>query len=457
MKSGFVLTYVPTPTAISVLTVALSTNPGRQCGDGTKYLSVWGRLGVLFAHRLRLLARARFVLGPSPADTRQSLVALGLGTMTSLVAGVALGLMTDTLSEMPGLLLLVPAAIGMRGNIFGALGSRLSTSIHMGTFGLSRRVDTVVGQNILASMVLTLSVSLGLAGLAKLVAVAFSLPGSISFWELVLISVVGGVMSSLVVLVATLGLAAGSTRFGWDLDNVAAPLVSAIGDVIGLPSLWLATLLVISSSASMAMGSVLTFLCLASLVVTMRSGLVDLMIIVRESLPILMVAGLVSLVAGIVIEKRLDSFMAFPALLVLLPGFLSSAGALGGTLSSRLATKLHLGLAEPSAVPSMSSRLDISLIVILSVPVFLGNALVAELAAGLLGVRSPGLSNMVGVAVFGGMLAMVFVVLIAYYGTLVAVRLGVDPDSYGIPLVSSSVDLVGAFAVILVVVALGIT
>ncbi|MGK2957056.1 MAG: magnesium transporter [Acidimicrobiales bacterium] len=418
---------------------------------------VWGRLGVLFARRLRLLARARFVLGPSPADTRQSLVALGLGTMTSLVAGVALGLMTDTLSEMPGLLLLVPAAIGMRGNIFGALGSRLSTSIHMGTFGLSRRVDTVVGQNILASMVLTLSVSLSLAGLAKLVAVAFSLPGSISFWELVLISVVGGVISSLVVLVATLGLAAGSTRFGWDLDNVAAPLVSAIGDVIGLPSLWLATLLVISSSASMAMGLVLTFICLAALIMTMRSGLVDLIVIVRESLPILMVAGMVSLVAGIVIEKRLDSFTAFPALLVLLPGFLSSAGALGGTLSSRLATKLHLGLAEPSAVPSMASRLDISLIAILSVPVFLGNALVAELAAGLLGVRSPGLSNMVGVAMFGGMLAMVFVVFIAYYGTLVAVRLGVDPDNYGIPLVSSSVDLVGAFAIILVVVALGIT
>ncbi|MGC1512592.1 MAG: magnesium transporter [Acidimicrobiales bacterium] len=407
--------------------------------------------------RLRLLARARFVLGPSPADTRQSLVALGLGTMTSLAAGIALGLITDTLKDMPGLLVLVPAAIGMRGNIFGALGSRLSTSIHMGTFGLSRRIDTVVGQNILASMVLTLSVSLALAGLAKLVAVAFSLTGSISFWDLVVISVVGGVISSLVVLVATLALAAGSTRFGWDLDNVAAPMVSAIGDVIGLPSLWLATLVVGSSGVTTAAGVVLTVACLVVLVGALRSGLIDLVHIVRESLPILLVAGIVSLVAGVVVEKRLDSFTQFPALLVLLPGFLSSAGALGGTLSSRLATKVHLGLAEVSAIPSKAARLDIGLIVFLALPVFLGNALVAEFAAGLLDVRSPGLADMVAAALLGGMPAMVFVVVIAYYGTLAAVRLGVDPDSYGIPLVSSSVDLVGAFALILVVVALGIT
>ena len=40
---------------------------------------------------------------------------------------------------LPGLIVLVPAAIGMRGNVFGALGSRLGTQIHAGTFRLSRR------------------------------------------------------------------------------------------------------------------------------------------------------------------------------------------------------------------------------------------------------------------------------------------------------------------------------
>ena len=48
------------------------------------------------------------------------------------------------------------------------------------------------------------------------------------------------------------------------------------------------------------------------------------------------------------------------------------------------------------------------------------------------------------------------VVVIAYYGTLAAVRFGVDPDTYGIPMVTSSLDLVGAFTLILAVVLVGV-
>ena len=40
----------------------------------------------------------------------------------------------------------MPAAIGMRGNVFGALGSRLGTAVHTGTFRMSARRDTLVQQ-----------------------------------------------------------------------------------------------------------------------------------------------------------------------------------------------------------------------------------------------------------------------------------------------------------------------
>src|SRR5437868_7360263 len=120
---------------------------------------------------------ARFVafLRADAAGVRAGFVALLLSSGGDLIAGITLGSITGTLKELPGLLVLVPAAIGMRGNIFGALGSRLGTQIHTGTFRLSRRPDTVVGQNILASLTLTLSISLALAVLAKVVAVGFGL------------------------------------------------------------------------------------------------------------------------------------------------------------------------------------------------------------------------------------------------------------------------------------------
>ena len=57
----------------------------------------------------------------------------------------------------------------------------------------------------------------------------------------------------------------------------------------------------------------------------------------------------------------------------------------------------------------------------------------------------------------GGLLATVFVVIVAYYATIVAHRFGLDPDTYGIPMVTSSLDFVGAFTLILAIVAVGLT
>jgi mgtE-like transporter len=56
----------------------------------------------------------------------------------------------------------------------------------------------------------------------------------------------------------------------------------------------------------------------------------------------------------------------------------------------------------------------------------------------------------------GGMVATLFATVIAYYGTVSAVRIGVDPDSYGIPLVTSAVDLIGAAALVFAISAVGL-
>src|SRR5205809_3260288 len=143
----------------------------------------------------RFGARFRALLGSDAASVRQGLAALLVSSGGDLLAGLTLGAITNTLSALPGLLVLVPAAIGMRGNIFGALGSRLGTAIHTGTFRISRRTDTVVGQNIVASLALTLSLSLALAILAKTVAVGFGLGHTISVADFMVISILGGAIS----------------------------------------------------------------------------------------------------------------------------------------------------------------------------------------------------------------------------------------------------------------------
>jgi len=249
------------------------------------------------------------VLGPDAASVGQGLAALLVSSAGDLLAGLTLGAITHTLEDLPGLLVLVPAAIGMRGNIFGALGSRLGTAIHTGEFSLTRRRDTVVGQNILASLTLTLSISFALAVLAKAVAVGFGLNNTISVADFVVISILGGAISSVFVMALTLGVAAASVRRDWDMDNVAAPLVTAAGDMVTLPSLFLATFLVQIRVVTPVLAIVTSILAVAALVAGLRAGRSGLPVLYRiliESLPVLLIAGVMDVVAGLTIEKRLD-------------------------------------------------------------------------------------------------------------------------------------------------------
>ncbi len=396
------------------------------------------------------------LIGGDPRAYRDSLVALAIAALTSLVAGVTLAATTDTLEELPGLLLLVPASLAGKGNVFGTLGSRLGTSIHAGTFRLSGRLDSVVGSNVAAAMLLSLSLAVVVALLAKVVAIVFSISPTMSVADFIVVSAIGSLMASVVILVITLLLAGGSVRYGWDLDNVVSPLVTATSDVASLPALILAARLARVDVVTPVVATGLLVIAAVGLGWSLFARFEVLRGIVRESMPILVFAGLVDLVAGVTIEKRLESFLEFPVLLVLLPGFLGTAGALGGVLSSRLATKLHLGLIDPGPLPRGSGGAEIVRIFSLSVPIFVLAGVVAEFGGSLTDQASPGLTQVVSIAVLGGLLATSCVVFVAYYATITAVRFGLDPDTYGIPLVTSTLDFVGAFALILAIVAVGV-
>src|SRR5918994_1959508 len=193
--------------------------------------------------RPRLLRRFVAIVRADPSGVGAGFVALLLSSGGDLLAGLTLGAITGTLQALPGLLVLIPAAIGMRGNVFGALGSRLGTSIHTGTFRVSRRLDTLVGQNIAAALTLSLSTSLVLAVLAKMVSVGFGVTGSISIADFLVISILGGMLSSVVALFVVVGVTTACARWDLDVDNVHTPIVTTVGDMVTLPSLFLATYL----------------------------------------------------------------------------------------------------------------------------------------------------------------------------------------------------------------------
>ncbi|HUR78093.1 MAG TPA: magnesium transporter [Acidimicrobiales bacterium] len=402
--------------------------------------------------RRRLLA----FLGPDLSVAGQSLVALALNSSTSLIAGAMLGAITGTFERLPGLLILVPPAIGLRGNVFSALGSRLSTAIHSGQFRPTLRRGTVLGDNVVAALLLTSGLSLALALVAKVIAVAVGVHGSISVFDLATISILGGMLASAVVLAATVLLAMGAVRFGWDLDNLVAPIVSTLGDVLTIPALWAAAHLVDRGWGSTVLGWIIVVATSIGVVYGWRSRQLLLRVIVRQSWPILLAALALSTLAGVVIEKRIGTLSTYPALLILVPAFVSSAGALGGILSSRLSSGLNLGMITPSGVPPRSARRDAALLAALALPIYAFNGLGAHAVALSLGEASPGVGHMLAAAILGALGAVAFVIIVAYYGSVTAFRLRLDPDTYGVPTITSSVDFVGALMLVSAIVALGI-
>jgi mgtE-like transporter len=406
-----------------------------------------------FVRRFRALVRA------DPAGVRAGFVAHLLATATGLVAGLVLGSITHTLELLPGLLVLVPAAVGLRGNVFGALGSRLGTLVATGSFRLSRRRDTQVGQNLEASVALSMGVSLLLAIVAKGIAEAFGVQDTIGIGDFVVVSVIGALIPTAVVLGITVAVAALGVQREWDVDNVSVPVVTAAGDVITLPSLFLATFLV--RDIPDVVPAILAVLCvvggLATLVIPLRSHLPLLRRIVGESLPFLLVAGAVSTLAGMTIQSRLGSLSRDPALLIVIPPLLSLSGSLAGILSARVATKLHLGVLDPSRVAIGPIAPDLVLVFLIAVPIYLVLGAAADVLAALVGLASPGWVQMLEVVMLAGVLATALTCVVAYGAALVTYRLGWDPDNNGVPLVSSTSDFLGAASFMVALVILGLT
>ena len=386
---------------------------------------------------------------------RQGFAALFLSSVGELAAGLALAGISGTLEELVGLAVLIPAAIGMRGAIFGAMGSRLSTAIQTGLFSLNLRRG-VLAENVLAAVVLSLVSGVFLAFVARFLCGVLGVPTELTVFDYVVISTVAGILAGVLLLGITVFVARLSVARDWDMDNIAAPMLTAAGDILTLPALVAATYLIGIPIFSNALAVVFVIVAAGVALAGFRLGTANLRRILAESLPILALTGAVMILVGLALEDRREQFLAFESLLILLPAFLQEGGALGGILSSRLSSKVHLGLLAPRGVPQLAAFRDFTLTYIFAsgVYVFIGGA--SHWLAVALGQSSPGFLAMLGISALAGLIATTAAILAAYYGSTVSYRLGLDPDTYGIPIITAAVDLLGFMSLIIALIVFGL-
>ncbi|MCW7076724.1 MAG: magnesium transporter [Candidatus Syntrophoarchaeum sp.] len=369
-----------------------------------------------------------------------------------LIAGIELGSLGNFLELIPGLIILVPPAMGMRGNVYGALASRLGTSMQTGTFTPSLQRDSLLSRNVIASCLLTIFVSVILGIVAKLVSLVFGL-ANIPLSGFILISFLAGIISASILIPIVIIISKVGYFGGWDIDNFSAPVITATGDIITIPSLYIAAIVMIRISAISDM--ILNWLAVLVVLIAFllfifgikEKGITGQ--IFRESIPILVFTSFVGAFGGFIIDTRLESLIDIAAILVLIPPFLGVNNALGGILSARLSSMLHLGVIYPSKFPERAARRNFTAMYLFAIVVFPLVGASSHLLSEMLGFASPGAVQMIMMSFIAGLASTTMVNIIAYLVASGTFKLGADPDIHSIPVTSSMMDLFGIFSLML--------
>lgn len=161
---------------------------------------------------------------------KQSLPLLILCGFGGILAGSTLGAMKSVLEDIPGLLIVIPGVIALRGNISTALGSRLGSAYHLGIINADNLWNEELKQNILGSLTLSLLMSFIIGILAYVTSFLFNVqPNPL---QLIAIVLIAGVISGLVQASLTIIIIYLVFKRGYDPDNVTGPALATFGDVI---------------------------------------------------------------------------------------------------------------------------------------------------------------------------------------------------------------------------------
>lgn len=167
-----------------------------------------------------------------------------LATVGGVVAGVIFSGMTSELEMIPGLIVIYPGVLGLRGNISSTLGSRLGSAIHMGLITSMDRNNPELMNNISGSLLLSFIMAILLGFLGHFVTLALGFESAGAF-KLILICAISAVTSGIILSFVAVLLAIGTFRFGFDPDNVVTPSIATIGDIVSMYMLFLSAKLVV--------------------------------------------------------------------------------------------------------------------------------------------------------------------------------------------------------------------
>ncbi|XP_044047874.1 solute carrier family 41 member 2 isoform X2 [Siniperca chuatsi] len=363
----------------------------------------------------------------------------------------------DVFQEITEIFILVPAVLGMKGNLEMTLASRLSTAVNAGKMEPAReKWMLIVGNLALKQLQATV-----LALLASLMAtlLGWMAEGKMPFHHVVLLcstSVSTAFIASLLQGIIMVGVIIGSKRMGVNPDNVATPMAASFGDLITLALLacfsqWFYSFIDLYPYVLYLVD--LLFLCLIPLWVVIASKHPASHILLRTGWEPIVTAMVISSFGGLILDKTVsDPNLA--GIIIYAPVINGIGGNLVSIQSSRISTNLHLNY-SPGEVPedlkscyspcriffgSGANHRSAQVLLLLVIPGQLVFLHTIHLMKGDHTLPSPLLT----VAFLSASLIQVFSLLCTADSMVHCLwRRGKDPDSYSIPYLTALGDLLG--------------
>jgi len=377
-------------------------------------------------------------------DLKEMLASMLFCTFGDLLTGITTGYFSSSLHALPALIILIPPAIDMRGNIFASLGSRFGTYLHTGEIIIGKK-NELLRENVYSSFSLTISMSLYLGIISWIIAGYVGLETDLI--SLSLISLLAGIFSAFIMLSFTFIIAFESYKRGWDPDNVTSPLITLVGDMVTLPLLFFSLYLVedMSHDIKLILFSFFIFLSIASIFISNGKNYRRIIV---ESFPILIACGILSSLSGFVLGSGFEKIIATAGILIMVPAFLEDGGAIGSILAAKFSSQLHIGSLQPSfrSLKKVSKFFLITHLIGLIVFPLIG--IFAFIVSHFMLLPTYGILHMILISLIAGEILIGIVNLISFYLSITAYKIGLNPDNVVIPLLTSFMDFIGTACLI---------
>ncbi|XP_053611042.1 solute carrier family 41 member 1-like [Plodia interpunctella] len=360
-----------------------------------------------------------------------------------LVAGfgmVAASLLLDFVQHWPvfkevsEVYILVPALLGLKGNLEMTLASRLSTHAHLG------HLDTHLGELVFGNLCLIQCQAVLVGFLAAMAAVAMGwIPyGEFDIHHAMLLcasSILTASLASFVLGLIMIGVVVISKMMNINPDNIATPIAASLGD--------LTTLALLSWIASLLYNLLGTSIVLSSVIVIIGAALVPVCGYIawknqftRQALdegwvPVVS-AMVISSAGGLILDYTVSRYKGVAVFQLVINGI---GGNMVAVHASRLSTSLHTGQKE-SSVLSKTTKL----LLVMVIP----GQLIFLYTIGFLRAGHTSLTVVFILVYMAAALTQVFLLLtISYYLVMWMWKLGMDPDNSAIPYLTALGDLLG--------------